>query len=246
MRRALAFHASALCVLLASPMSGCSSSTLPVGLGAPPGTADAGDAGSTANNPVCHTDPDCASSSPDECNVCSAPLNHLVCTSGGACACACSVGDAGGTDAKDAATTDGAVCHVDADCASSVDTCNICMAPLNHLVCTGAGTCACACTVSGSGDGGVGCSPPCGPGQVCVSNQTVGGGEPFPDDAGNCPPGTVHAGDRCAPPPTYSCAPTPSACTSGLDCTCAASLCANPSGCVSTSPGQVNCQFGAP
>jgi hypothetical protein len=97
------------------------------------------------------------------------------------------------------------------------------------------------------GDGGAnGCSPACGTNQVCISHQTIGGGQPFPDDAGNCPIGTVHAGDRCAPPPTYACGPYPSACGATLDCTCAASACGSFTMCTSTGPDLVNCVLAAP
>jgi len=103
-----------------------------------------------------------------------------------------------------------------------------------------------SCLLQNADGGATGCSPACGSNQVCVSQQQVGGGEPFPDDAGNCPAGTVHAGDRCAPPPTYACGPYPAACVGNLDCTCAASVCTGNYMCSKTSPGEVDCVFGAP
>ncbi len=228
----------------------CSSAVLPVGV-----------------TGGCQSNADCVKSNPDECNICVGALDALVCAPSGTCECACQVLDGGTTNgssdaavdaarsdaaSNDAARSDGesATCQSNADCVkTNPDDCNICVTPLNYFVCTAGGTCACACQVldaSAGSDGGAGCEPSCGAGQVCVSDQTEGGGEPFPDDAGNCPPGTVHAGDRCAPPPTYSCAPTPPACAAGLDCTCAASLCQGNFMCQSTSPGLVSCVFGAP
>jgi len=147
-----------------------------------------------------------------------------------------------------------------------------CNAEMGHAHCVGdtwtcpngempGSTCASFCVVSdggiadaGAGDAGAGdvdggaagCAPACNSNEVCVSDQTVGGGEPFPDDAGNCPAGTVHAGDRCALPPTYACGSRPAGCGTTLDCSCAGSLCTGNYMCSSTGTDLVNCVFDAP
>jgi hypothetical protein len=102
------------------------------------------------------------------------------------------------------------------------------------------------------------CVPPCagpsntGPGEVCVGVLGVGGGQgfpPVPDDAGNCPPGTVHYAGYCVTSaPKGMCMPWPAACAQDqLDCMCAQSACAGSSmGCGATAPGEVQCVFVAP
>ncbi len=122
----------------------------------------------------CTSNADCVDPGfPDSCNICASPLNYRVCTSSGACACACDATDGGSLDAEsagaDGATADGgpndaqgsggdaagdgaASCHTNTDCVSTLpDTCSICATPLNHFVCTSASVCECACKVPDGG-----------------------------------------------------------------------------------------------
>lgn len=86
---------------------------------------------------ACEQDLDCRAASPDVCNICSAPENHLVCAKG-QCACACQV-----QEPPDAGL---ASCGSNADChASNPDVCNICPAPYDQLICRDQ-QCQCECS----------------------------------------------------------------------------------------------------
>ncbi len=95
-----------------------------------------------------------------------------------------------------------------------------------------------------------GCTPPCGPGSVCVRDQVVGGALVLPDDAGACPVGRHLTGDRCERDPTFSCAATPAQCSGAVDCSCAATLCTQqgscPYQCTSATSTEVECTCPVP
>jgi hypothetical protein len=101
------------------------------------------------------------------------------------------------------------------------------------------------------GDGGPsGCTPACNSGEICVSEQVVGG-PIFLPDAGACPPGLHLQDQRCEMDPTYHCVTTPAACAGAakVDCKCAASAC-SPSApyhqCRSATSSLVTCIWGVP
>jgi hypothetical protein len=94
--------------------------------------------------------------------------------------------------------------------------------------------------------GGSGCSPACKSGDVCVSDQVIGGAFITPDDAGACPPGRHVEGIRCENDPTYHCVTSPPSCAGGaIDCTCASTVCSSQSSCPylcqSATSTQINC-----
>jgi hypothetical protein len=97
-----------------------------------------------------------------------------------------------------------------------------------------------------------GCNPACTAGNVCVSNQTVGGRVIEPNDAGICPTGMhpVPSGGtgprHCEANPTYTCAPRPAACTGTLSCSCAGVLCESGHACRGTTQAQVSCVEAVP
>lgn len=102
-------------------------------------------------------------------------------------------------------------------------------------------------------DGGAsGCTPACANGQVCVSDQIIGGAFSAPDDAGACPPGRHLDGNQCVLDPTYHCVVSPPDCASALvfDCACAQSVCTSQSSCPfqckTASETQVNCVCAVP
>jgi hypothetical protein len=108
-----------------------------------------------------------------------------------------------------------------------------------------------------TGDGGVdapslcGDAAPCSAAQVCVSLQNCGTPQCLPvPDAGGCPagssatascPGTGQPGCVGGCPATFTCEARPATCSSTVDCTCAASLCA-PGTCIATMGNKVACQ----
>jgi hypothetical protein len=106
------------------------------------------------------------------------------------------------------------------------------------------------CTRPTSGDAGIPAvlcgDRACGESEVCVRELTTGGPVPVPDDAGRCPSGTKVFAGHCVSSPTYRCAPWPSACSSGLTCGCAVSLCSGCTTCREASDRQVQCECDAP
>ena len=114
------------------------------------------------------------------------------------------------------------------DAATPVDTGTGCLdpggpCPCGTLTCEqGRWTCVGACGGDG-GDASAGCEPACGSSQVCVTT-------------------TGHLLGSV----TTSCEATPTGCSGGLDCTCAAALCAASTVCASAGSGQVSCQSTAP
>jgi hypothetical protein len=97
-----------------------------------------------------------------------------------------------------------------------------------------------------------GCDPACTAGNVCVSNQTVGGALIEPNDAGICPTG-MHpvpsggtAPGHCENNPTYTCASRPAACSGALSCACAGALCASGHACQGATETQVSCVEAVP
>jgi hypothetical protein len=126
--------AAVLVMCLTAVALSCSSATSPSSDGPDHLTPDA--PGTPAE---CSVDSDCIASNPDDCNICPAPDNHLVCAAG-ACVCACQVHQDAGSDP----TGGDPACTQDSDCVATTDTCNICAPPDNHLVCA-AGACICAC-----------------------------------------------------------------------------------------------------
>lgn len=114
---------------------------------------------------------------------------------------------------------------------------------------TGSAASTSSASSSGGTDGGGSCgTATCTAGQVCVSNQTQGGAIITPDDAGMCPAGDADFGDagRCEQIPVYHCAAIPAACTSGVTCGCAGSLCEQLHICISASSALVECVLEAP
>jgi hypothetical protein len=102
------------------------------------------------------------------------------------------------------------------------------------------------------GGGTSGCVPACSNGQVCVSDQIVGGAFVSPDDAGACPPNQHRVNNQCVNDPTYHCLATPPECAGApvFDCSCASSLCTSQSTCgfqcKSASETQVDCLCALP
>jgi hypothetical protein len=82
------------------------------------------------------------------------------------------------------------------------------------------------------------CSPPCPGSEVCVGSQTFAG---YAGDGGTCPAGTNLSGSYCESPPTFACAPTPTACGAMLGCGCAGTLCTGSEKCGTFTARQVNC-----
>jgi hypothetical protein len=224
----------------------CSGSVLPVASNGADGgsSGGSGSGGCTGAAPACYGNNLQACCGQDPYGLATCVGNQWMCGSVGAPGCSgMSCNGTGGGCIGNAPNCFGS----DQQTCCGQDPSGVATCQNSRWMCGSAPAPGCTGTTCVLGDaGGNGCNPPCTQNQVCISNQTVGGGQPFPDDAGNCPMGTVHAGDRCAPPPTYACGPYPTACGATLDCTCAASACSGPAGCSSTGPDLVNCIFGAP
>lgn len=92
-----------------------------------------------------------------------------------------------------------------------------------------------------------GCDPACTSGNVCISNQTVGGPLIEPNDAGACPTGMhpVPSGGtesrHCEANPTYTCASRPPACGGTMSCACAGALCESGHACQGATEAQISC-----
>jgi hypothetical protein len=109
------------------------------------------------------------------------------------------------------------------------------------------GTCAIPSPPDGGSDAGATCGGVvCASDQVCVMNQVEGGAVVPPNDAGMCTGTDVLLNGMCDPPPSYRCAPAPTTCSGGLDCTCAQPLCNANYTCQSASAGLVQCFLQAP
>ena len=90
------------------------------------------------------------------------------------------------------------VCVMDSDCVATLpDTCNICVSPDNHLVCS-RGACVCACTLrdAGAEDTGAGCE---GAAPSCFGNDVARCCGNDPAGPATCVAGAWMCGDAPAP-----------------------------------------------
>jgi hypothetical protein len=80
--------------------------------------------------------------------------------------------------------------------------------------------------------------------QICVKGQNISSGAPMcPGDGGTCGQGFVlnTSSGCCDIAPTYSCQMKPSACSGGVTCDCAGTLCMSPQTCSAANDIEVDC-----
>lgn len=162
----------------------------------------------------------------------------------GGCTSAAGTPGAGGDAGGGAGGASGACAGLDATACAARSDCDY----ITHLLaCPGT---QCPYVFDRCADNG--CDPACTTGNVCVSNQTVGGALIEPNDAGACPTG-MHlvpsggtAPGHCEANPTYTCASRPAACAGTLSCACAGVLCESGHACQRATEAQVSCVEAVP